>query len=190
MAKAKFKVEVVSGDEFWPVFKKYRSKLFKNEMAYSLHDIRTSKEQREFRNLREGLKNRIEVFILAKDLNGKVIGWSTSYQVNIAEMYMMNSAVFLKWRKMGVYKAMAEETLKISKNMGFQVVTSNHLATNNPVIIAKLKLNFCITGLELTDHFGVLVKLTHYLNPVRRKSAFFRAGAIKPDQKLKKLFNL
>jgi hypothetical protein len=40
------------------------------------------------------------------------------------------------------------------------------------------------------DEFGVVVKLTHYLNEVRGKAMEFRSGQMKPDESLKTLFKI
>ena len=103
---------------------------------------------------------------------------------------MMNSVVFPDYRRRGHYTRLVQATIVEAKLAGFQVVTSNHVCTNNAVIIPKLKLDFKITGFEMSDEFGVIVKLTHFLNPTRSKAIEFRSGCQKPDAELKELFKI
>lgn len=73
------------------------------------------------------------------------------------------------------------------KNDGFQVVVSRHNLTNNAVIIPKLKAGFVISGFEVDDRFGTLVKLSYFFNPLRRKLLDVRVGQSAPDDEVKKL---
>ena len=85
---------------------------------------------------------------------------------------------------------MVKEVLMEAKLAGFQTVTSQHVCTNNDVIIPKLKLNFKITGMQVMDEFGVTVNLTYFLNETRAKAMEFRSGMSKPDMELKTLFKM
>lgn len=63
------------------------------------------------------------------------------------ELYMMSSGVLPKYRRSGWYTKLAHVTIKEAKKLGFQMITSNHITSNNSVIIAKLKLGFQIAGI-------------------------------------------
>jgi hypothetical protein len=65
----------------------------------------------------------------------------------------------------------------------FQIVYSRHVATNNQILIPKVKAGFVITGIEVLDVFGVMVHLSYFFNPLRRKVLDARVG--KPDLMLK-----
>lgn len=80
--------------------------------------------------------------------------------------------------------------LETVRQQGFQTVYSRHVATNNRVIIPKLRAGFLITGVELTDMVGLLVRLTYFFSPLRRKALDFRAGQLRPDDDLRRLFGL
>jgi len=69
-------------------------------------------------------------------------------------------------------------------------VTSRHNATNNSVLIPKLKENFIISKMELDDIFGVLIHLHYYANTTRRKIMDYRSGQLKPDDQIKKLLKI
>ncbi len=81
-----------------------------------------------------------------------------------SELYMMNSAVLPKYRRQGHYKRLMFKVMERAKELGFQQISSLHLASNNDVIIPKLQAGFNITGMEISDQFGVFVKLAYYLN--------------------------
>jgi hypothetical protein len=49
------KIEKVSSEKFWPLFKPLRNKLFEDTLFYDARDIRTPHEQRLFERLRKGV---------------------------------------------------------------------------------------------------------------------------------------
>ena len=69
---------------------------------------------------------------------------------------------------------------------GFQIVHSRHVATNNQILVAKLKAGFVITAIEVSDVFGVLVHLSYFFNPLRRKVLDVRVGQARPDAEVKR----
>lgn len=188
--KSKIIIKKLNSEEFYPLFKKYRGKIFKNTLSFSAFDVRTKSEKSKFENLSNGVKDRFQIHFVAYDTAGNIIGWSSSNQTKVADLYMMNSAVFPKYRRNGIYTKFVKLTLIEAKKLGFQNIYSTHVSTNNSVIIAKLKLGFVITGFELSDEFGLLVKLNFYLNQTRKEALDFRAGLIKPSKKLKALFKI
>jgi hypothetical protein len=63
-----------------------------------------------------------------------------------------------------------------ARAMGAVVVQSQHSVLNNPVIIAKLRLGFQVSGLSQSAQMGALVELSHHLSPARY--AVFRSRFI------------
>lgn len=163
--------------------------MFKETLWYSSKDVRTAHEQAEIKNLIVGLENAWTLHLGLYE-NDQLIGWCSSFAMKANELYMMNSVVFPEHRRKGYYTLMVKEVLKEAKLAGFQTVASQHVCTNNDVIIPKLKLNFKITGMEVLDEFGVTVNLTYFLNETRAKAMEFRSGLCKPDEEMKKLFKL
>jgi hypothetical protein len=72
--------------------------------------------------------------------------------------------------------------------LGFQLIYSRHCATNNQVIIPKLKRGFVISKMEIDDVFGVLVHLHFHVNETRRLIMDYRSGQKKPNDQIKGLF--
>lgn len=58
---------------------------------------------------------------------------------------------------------------------------SRHYATDNQVIIPKLRFGFLISGFELTDEFGLLLRLSYYFNETRRSIMHVRSGFQQPS---------
>jgi AmiR/NasT family two-component response regulator len=55
-----------------------------------------------------------------------------------------------------------------AREHGYQRITSTHSATNNAILIPKLKADFVISGMHVDERFGVMVHLTNYLYEQRR----------------------
>lgn len=109
-------------------------------------------------------------------------GWHVGDQVNTTEFYMRNSAILPEHRNQGLYSAMLKCVKEYVLALGFQVITSRHLATNNAVIIPKLKQGFVMTGMELSDVFGTLVCLRYFANENRRSVLDYRCGLINHEK--------
>lgn len=73
---------------------------------------------------------------------------------------------------------------------GFQVIYSSHIATNNAIIIPKLKAGFVITSMEVKERFGTRIKLSYYTSQLRKKVVGFRVGFNRPDKELKDILKL
>ncbi len=183
------KIRAMTGEEFWPIYKQLEPKLFKT-MTFSAHQYMTPNERRGFEKRKSFIKHRIEVFFGLFNERGKMVGWSASFQTQPNELYMMSSAVMPKYRRKGWYSKLLLATMKEAKKLGFQVIASNHQATNSPVIIAKLKLGFVISGFELSDQMGVLVKMTYSFSSIRNEVMKFRSGEHRPTKRVKKALKL
>ena len=90
----------------------------------------------------------------------------------------------------GIYTKLLPKILDILKGKGFQVVYSRHNASNNQILIPKLKQGFFITGMEVSDQFGTLIHLSYYFNDNRKNIIKFRTGEKKLNTTLKKYVNL
>ena len=100
--------------------------------------------------------------------NDVVVGWTLAQQVDQITLLMRNTAIDPEHRRRGVYSALLAFMLHYAREHGYQRVTSTHSATNNAIIIAKLKAGFIITGIHVDERYGVMVHLTHYLYEQRR----------------------
>ena len=71
-----------------------------------------------------------------------------------------------------------KKTIELTKREGFQSVSSKHLMTNNPILIAKLKLGFQIRGMEVDGVHGALLHMVYNHNPLIQKAFRFRVGEL------------
>ncbi len=133
-------------------------------------------------NLAQARKLRLGLFI-----KGELRGWSFGWQDSADSFYMGASGVAPELRRRGHYTQLVSYFLRKTKELGFQVVSSNHILTNNSVIIAKLKMGFTIKGLEVDAVHGTLLKLNYHHNSMMKAAARFRAGAVGEAEVLRNL---
>ena len=98
-----------------------------------------------------------------------LIGWNVGWFEREGAFYMANSAVLPEHRRKGLYSTLVRGALEEAAAGGAITVRSRHVAANNPVLIAKLKLGFVITGAEFTEEYGFLVRMTYFLREERRQ---------------------
>jgi|GEM_PF-279545 len=107
----------------------------------------------------------------------ELVGIHSGQQKEHAVYHMGISGVLPAWRRRGCYAALLSHVLAFAAAEGFEGVSSRHNAVNNPVLIAKLRAGFFISGFEVNDVQGLLVHLMHYFNEDRRRVHAFRTGA-------------
>lgn len=188
--KPKYKILQLTTEEFNLNYNKHKDNLFDYDHSYLLWEALSESEMENVKHLRKNLKNRVELYFGAFDHNDQFVGWSWGFQENSTNFYMANSAVLEEHRRFGIYTGLLRAMIKKAIEEGFQVITSKHNATNNAVLIPKLKENFIISKMELDDVFGVLVHLHYYANPLRRKIMDYRCGQSKPDQQIRKILKI
>lgn len=116
------------------------------------------------------------------------VGWHSGQQAQAGTFEMSRTGILKEHRRRGLYTALLPVILERLRTDGFQVVVSRHNLTNNAVIIPKLKAGFVISGFEVDDRFGTLVKLSYFFNPLRRKVLDVRVGQRAPDDETRNLF--
>ena len=176
-------------EEFRPFLVEHGPIIFPEDFSCYPDDYLSDEEKMAQNNLEKRMGDlfclRLGVFHLDKQ-----IGWSFGVQKDREKFYMVNSAIFSEHRKKGLYTALLTRAVEVVTKEGFQLITSSHIATNSAVIVAKLKAGFIITGFELSDILGLMVNLTYYTNPTRRKIMDFRCGLTRPDGEMRKLLGL
>ena len=142
-------------------------------------DYLTRSDAQKINALKHNLKEKYELR-LALLKNNELVGWSYGWQeaTDYTNFFMAASMVLPEFRNKGLYTELVKKTLSITSQMGFQSIGSSHIITNNPIIIAKLKLGFQINGLESNVKHGNLVKLTYHHSELRNRVTKFRAGAV------------
>lgn len=134
-------------------------------------------QQAKLKALQERYKDdfQIRLAVLHK---GELVGAHHSFQTSATDVMMAMSALRPEFRGRGIYTALAKKALALTKEAGFQSVTSKHQMTNNPILIAKLKLGFKIVGTEVHAVHGTLLNMVYHHNELMEKSLRFRAGEL------------
>ena len=98
-----------------------------------------------------------------------LIGWTYACPDGASILYMINSGVAQGERQKGIYSELVRLFIEHARSQGYVAILSRHAANNNPVIIAKLKLGFIVSGFEYSEVYGPLVRLTFLLGNLRRR---------------------
>ena len=100
--------------------------------------------------------------------DNRLVGWTLASPEGASLLYMINSGVAPEERKKGIYSELARLVIQHAKSEGFVAILSRHSASNNAVIIAKLKLGFFVSGFEYSEVYGPLVRLTFLIGDLRK----------------------
>lgn len=167
------------------VWKEWAPKIFSdNDTSMDFRKVLSEEERSHVKILQKNL-SALYNFNLCIFHGDEFCGWFYGEQQNNQTFYMQNSAILPQHRRKGLYTLLLYEVLNRARTQGFQIVLSRHTTTNNSIIIPKLKAGFVITAMEVSDRFGTLVHLSYFFNETRKQIMEFRAGELKPDQKIK-----
>ena len=117
-----------------------------------------------------------EYFVFYNDA-GEPVGFSMGKVVDGQTFFMEWSGILPTYQRLGLYSRFLEALIPYLKALGIGRVTSNHMGTNRPVLIAKLKAGFIVTGTTLDERHGMLVWLARFLEPERERG-FERAFSL------------
>jgi GNAT superfamily N-acetyltransferase len=186
---AGYEIREMENAEFEPLWQKSAELVFADSQFFRFFYFISEEEKSKYRDLAKFYK---DVYSLRLGLfyKNEFVGWSCGDQHSAEAYYMRNSGILKEHRKKGLYTALLNATVKILTEKGFQRIFSRHNASNNEVIIPKLKFGFTITAMEISDVFGTLVHLTYFPNPLRRKVMIYRDGNLMPDEELKAALKL
>lgn len=107
-----------------------------------------------------------------------VVGWMHLQQTDPDTLTMRNTAIDPAHRGCGIYTALLDVVINHARANGYQRITSTHHASNNAIIIPKLKAGFIITGLQINEKYGAMVALTYYVFEGRLRCAQERIGHV------------
>ena len=119
-------------------------------------------------------------FGLAAFRGSKLVGWTQGFRVGSNQFCMLNSGVAIAERRTGVYSHLVQAVLNHAQTEGYSSVKSLHVAANSPVIVAKLRLGFFISGFEYSEVYGPLVQLKYLVGENRRNLYKSRTASIRP----------
>jgi len=108
----------------------------------------------------------------------RLVGYSQGWFEVGGNFYIGSSAVDPAYRRQGVYTRLLQAIEQAVRERGGITISSQHVATNNAVLIAKLKLGYVIAGTEYVDAMGLLVRLVLHLTPQRAALFAARTGML------------
>jgi ribosomal protein S18 acetylase RimI-like enzyme len=114
----------------------------------------------------------------------RLVGYTTGWFENGGggRFYIGSSAVQEEHRRGGIYTRLLTELHRAVGECGGTAVSSQHVATNNAVLIAKLKLGYVIAGTEYVEPMGLLVRLVLHLEASRAALFRERTGMLVPPK--------
>ena len=110
----------------------------------------------------------------------RLVGCSSGWFEFSGGFYIGLSAVDEAYRQQGIYTRMLQAIEQAVRARGGIAISSQHVATNNAVLIAKLKLGYVIAGTEYVEPMGLLVRLLLHLTPERGALFASRTGSLVP----------
>jgi ribosomal protein S18 acetylase RimI-like enzyme len=140
-----------------------------------------SKEMQRIAALRKSLPPPPRLRIGAFD-GDRLVGWTSGWHEPGGVFYVTNSAVLPEYRRQGIYTRLARAITEEAALRGCHSVYSKHIATNNAVLIAKLRLGFVITGMEFSEELGLLVRLSYAVSPGRSRLFAERTSPLKAPE--------
>lgn len=105
----------------------------------------------------------------------ELIGWQFSHQTDERTVSMADTGVLPEHQGRGLYTRLLPHALDAFRAASYTLVTSHHRATNNRVIIPKLRAGFLVQGLNLYEG-GLNVALTLSLDAPYRDAMHVRSG--------------
>ncbi|MFC6665076.1 hypothetical protein ACFP9V_06695 [Deinococcus radiopugnans] len=108
-----------------------------------------------------------------------MVGWQSSRQWDARTAYMVNTGLLPAHRGQGLYTRLLPPVLAALGARGYALVRSHHHATNNAVLVPKLRAGFRVQGLQVDDH-GVMAVLIFSFEGLYREYMDVRSGLKRP----------
>lgn len=180
-----YTVAEVSAETFYDFYAAKSAEVYPDVLQINT-DIWLSREDKAARHtLSQALQHRIALYFLIY-CGDEPIGWHSGYQIDSETFYMFESGIIPAYQSRGIYTTMLSWLLDKYRSLGFQKVTSQHHASNNAVIVPKLKAGFFITGFTIDEGVGVMISLAYIFNSRRLQAYHFRTGYSRPDTEIRK----
>ncbi len=180
-----YTIKEMSAKEFFPLFGRHYDAIFGDDHTFFPETYFSVKENEKMNTLKERMGDLFQLNLGLFSPDNEFVGFSFGAQESEETFYMMASAVLVSHRGKGLYSALVKEVIERCREEGFQKIYGTHCATNNAVLIPKLKLGFIFSKIELSDMFGTILHLQYYTNPLRRKILDYRSGLKVPGKDIK-----
>jgi GNAT superfamily N-acetyltransferase len=169
-------LERVDVTTYWATFDTIRAENFPPEAFFRLSKLRTEparEMQQRISDARGGepLRN----FFVARA--GDAIAAMFCGEDKGDGLYRMwHTTVHTAHRRRGIYRAILDATIGYTRELGFDMIGSEHAPCNNPVLIAKLAAGFRIVSLEIEPSVGPSVILRYFHHPDHLAAYELRCG--------------
>ena len=144
-----------------------------------LRDLIGSEAAERHAGLRQSLPKVERIRVGAFD-GDRLVGYSQGWFEVSGAFYVGSSGVDPDYRRQGLYTRQLNAIEQAVRGRGGITISSQHVATNNAVLIAKLKLGYVIAGTEYVEQMGLLVRLLLHLTPQRAVLFAARTGMLVP----------
>ena len=183
--KVGYSIREMTAKEFFPLFGKHYDALFGDDHTFFPENHLSDLENEKKLQLKKRMGDPFQLHLGLFSPTNEFVGFSFGMQESDETFYMAASAVLPEHRNLGLYTELVTYLLKRTIEEGFQTIYGTHCATNNAVIIPKLKLGFIFSKLELSDTFGTIIHLQYFVDPLRRKVMDYRSGLKVPSNEIK-----
>lgn len=180
-----YQIKELSAKEFFPQFGKVYKSLFGEDHTFFPDSFYSLEEKHKLNLLKQRMGDLYELRLALYSPEDEFVGFSFGFQETEETFYMAASGLLPAHRGKGLYSQMVKYLIEKTTEVGFQKIYGTHCATNNAVLIPKLKLGFIFSKVELSDMFGTILHLQYFTNPLRRKVMDYRSGLKVPDQQIK-----
>ena len=184
-----FRFLIVDDNEFTKVMKEHESKFYEEVSGLNFTNVFSDDEKKALRTLNKEYSDNTTLCVKVTDSNGAFVGWCYGDQYDRLTFTMHSSFILPDYRRKGIYSALVEFTLEWAQQKGFVKVVSNHVTTNNSVIIPKLKQGFVISGLNMDERFGMIVNLSYFINTNLKAVNKYRVSSKIEDKKVLGFFD-
>jgi RimJ/RimL family protein N-acetyltransferase len=184
LEEAGYQLERTELESYWELHENVMREHFPAEVFVDTSQLRSpqAKRKQAERVARRADDPLCDFTIVRK--GGEVVAQFCGEQRGPETYRMWHSNVHSGHRRQGLYGMIVGSTLEYTRQLGFDRVVSEHAPGNNPVLIAKLKAGFRITGLDVEPSVGVSVHLTYFHDPDQLAAYQWRCGLATVTPKL------
>lgn len=177
-----YEVHPISWEEYTDACARLEDRIFGDYFAFAWRQERGLETQKltERFERQEGALLKV---ILGFFFQDELIGWHYSVQNGADQLVMKDTGILPEHQNKGLYSSMLPRLLRHFQTLGVEKVLSYHRATNNQVIIPKLRAGFFINGLTV-DGYGLATELIYAFDEAYRDCLRVRSGEIRPKQPL------
>ena len=108
------------------------------------------------------------------------VGWFHGYMEDKETFFIVAVGVIAAFRGHGIYTTFLKGLIAYLAAAGYERLTTSHHPNNRAIMIVELKAGFNMTGLELHEGYGPLVKMAYLFHQDCQES-FEQAFSMAPD---------